>query len=147
MIQFDEHIFQMGLSNHQLVVLFVFKEMFVDSLGQSWYLMQDDASMYKGCKPPRMPEACSFKESLAQMFEFRKLQKLWFPDEIRGIFSKVDSSLGVSVFHIRTDTQWFPWQSLGPMPHETWLDRCLCHATAKWRNKCVTEQGSRYYTP
>ena len=86
------------------LVCFLKIEMFVGSLGQRWYLMQDDASMYQGCKPPRMPEACSFKESLAQMFEFRKLQKLWCPDEIRGIFSKVDSSLGVSVLHIRTDT-------------------------------------------
>ena len=85
------------------LVCFLKIEMFVGSLGQSWYLMQDP-SMYKGCKPPRMPEACSFKESLAQMFEFRKLQKLWFPDEIRGIFSEVDSSLDVSVLHIRTDT-------------------------------------------
>ena len=75
----------------------------------------------KGCKPPRMPEACSFKESLAQMFEFRKLQKLWFPDEIRGIFSKVDSSLGVSVFHIRTDTKrdWTGAFATQPQSEET----------------------------
>jgi len=66
--------------------------------------MQDDASMYKGCKPPECPKHAAIRNRPAQMFEFRKLQKLWFPDEIRRIFSKVDSSLDVSVLHIRTDT-------------------------------------------
>ena len=54
--------------------------------------------------PPECPKHAAIRNRPAQMFEFRKLQKLWCPDEIRGIFSKVDSSLGVSVLHIRTDT-------------------------------------------